>query len=310
MTKLDYNNSIAYFRGQYVPFKEANLNIASSPVLYGLSVYTVCDAMWDEETEQIHVFRLKDHYDRLVNSTKIMNFSGFGTDYPYEKFETMVKKLLNENNVQEDVMIRITVFVDELLAGAKTVGLKTSVSAFVYPFGEILARDGVHLCVSSWTRTSDNAIPPRAKVNGSYANAALMKNEALSNGYDDAIALDSNGHVAEGTVANLFLVRDGVLITPDSATDILEGITRDTVVKLAKSAGIPVQSRSIDRTELYIANEVFLSGSSALITPVLSIDRRVVGDGKRGSITEQISLLYKAAQFGKQSGFEDWTTKP
>src|SRR5690606_8823051 len=145
--------------------------------------------------------------------------------------------------------------------------------------GEILSKDGIHCCISSWQRTADNAQPSRAKINGSYINASLMKNEAILDGYDEAIALDQHGHVSEGTVANLFIVRDGELITPDSATDILEGITRNSIIQLAKDLKIPVSQRSIDRSELYIADEVFMCGSSAQITPVLSVDKREIGTG-------------------------------
>jgi branched-chain amino acid aminotransferase len=167
---------------------------------------------------------------------------------------------------------------------------------------------GVHACVSSWQRTPDNAIPSRAKINGSYANATLMKNEALLNGYDEAIALDSQGHVTEGTVANLFLVRGGVLITPDQSADILEGITRDSVLKLAQKLGIPAQQRSIDRSELYVCDELFYCGSSARITPILSVDKRVVGSGSYGTITKKVAKSYEQLQMGKLPKFADWVT--
>ena len=169
-------------------------------------------------------------------------------------------------------------------------------------------KKGADVCVSSWQRTPDNAIPSRAKVNGSYVNAALMKNEALVNGYDEAIALDANGHVTEGTVANLYMVRGGVLITPDQSADILEGITRDTVQRLAKYLNIPVKERAIDRSELYVADELFYCGSSARITPILSVDRRRVKSGKKGVITKQIASCYEKVQLGTLTIAKDWLT--
>ena len=285
MTQLDYTKAIAYIRDDFVPFADANLSIASSPVMYGLSVYTVFSVNWNEKNKKLYAFRLADHYKRLVNSAKIMDFDSFAKNWPWAQFEKTMLELVRRNKIQEDALVRITVFVDELVAGTKIHGLKNSLSAFIYPMGEILPRSGTHLCVSSWLHTPDNVIPPRAKVNGLYANNSLMKNEALLNGYDDAIALDVSGHVNEGTVANLFIVKDGKLITPDPSTNILEGITRKTVLQIAHDFGIECVQRSVDRTELYIADEMFLCGSSARITPVLSVDKRLVDTGKAGPIT-------------------------
>lgn len=309
MKKLDFQKSIAYFRDNFVDFSEANLSIASSPVLYGLSVYTVFNAIWNDEKKELNIFRLKDHYKRLCNSARIMDFEDFGEKYSYDEFEKIMKELLVKNKVQENALVRVTLFIDELIAGTKINGLKNSMSAYVYPMGEILPRSGANVCVSSWTRAADNMIPARAKVNGQYVNASLMKNEALRNGYDEAIALDEAGHVSEGTVANLFIVRDGKLITPDMATDILEGITRNSIIELANDLGIKHEQRTIDRTELYIADEAFMCGSSANVTPILSIDKRKVGQGKVGAITIRLSDEYKKVQLGENKKFAKWINK-
>lgn len=308
MPKLDYQKSTVYFRDRWLPFKEANLSIASSPVLYGLSIYTVFNAIWNKNTKQLNIFRLKDHYKRLCNSSRIMDFADFSKSHSFTDFKKIMLELLDRNSVQEDVLVRVTIFVDELVAGTKIHGLKNSLSAYVYPMGEILPRSGINVCISSWTRASDNMIPARAKVNGQYVNASLMKNEAILNGYDEAIALDDSGHVSEGTVANLFLVRDGKLITPDMSTDILEGITRDTIMKLANHLSIKHEQRPVDRTELYIADEAFMCGSSAHVTPILSIDKRLIGAGKLGPITAQITMLYKQIQLGEEGKFSSWLT--
>ena len=309
MSKLDYKRTITYFRDSWVPFNEANLSIASSPVLYGLSVYTVFNAIWNEDKKELNVFRLKDHHKRLCNSASIMDFENFEDKYSYEEFEKIMKELLYKNKVQENALVRVTLFIDELIAGTKINGLKNSMSAYVYPMGEILPKSGVNVCVSSWTRASDNMIPARAKVNGQYVNASLMKNEALQNGYDEAIALDASGHVSEGTVANLFIIRDDKLITPDMATDILEGITRNSIIEIANELGIEHEQRTIDRTELYIADEAFMCGSSANVTPILSIDKRKVGNGKIGKITKMISDEYSKIQNGENAKFANWITK-
>ncbi len=282
-----------------MPFEKANISIASSPVLYGLTIYTVFNAIWNEDQQKLNIFRMPEHYDRLVKSAQIMDFHSFVKEWSYEKFEQTMMTLLKRNNIREDVLVRVAVFVDELIAGTRIHGLKNSVSAYVYPMGAILNPDGVHVCVSSWKRTADNAMPSRAKINGSYINASLMKNEALLNGYDEAIALDHNGHVAEGTVANLFIVRNGVLITPDNATDILEGITRNTTLTMAADLEIPTAQRPMDRSELYIADEAFFCGSSAHITPILSIDKRPIGEGSIGPITKKLMEYYSHIQRGE-----------
>lgn len=303
---LDYQESEVYFRDKFVKFDQANLSVASSAVLYGLSIYSVFSVNWSEADQKLYIFRLEDHFKRLINSARILDFNNFVKSWDYSKFEKIMLDLLKRNNVQEDALVRVTVFIDELVAGTKIHDLKNSVSAYVYPMGEILPRSGVHACVSSWVRTADNAIPSRAKVNGSYVNASLMKNEALLNGYDEAISMDEHGHVAEGTVANLFIVRDGVLVTPDQATDILEGITRSSILSIAGDLNVPIQQRSIDRSELYMADEAFMCGSSARVTPVLSIDKRSVGNGKIGPVTKLLMDTYLAVQKGQKPEYKDW----
>lgn len=308
MAKLDFNKSIAFFRDKWVPIDKANLSIASSSVLYGLSVYTVLNAIWNPQTKQLNAFRVRAHYDRLCNSAKIMDFKDFSKSYSYTAFEKILRDLLKKNQVQEDVLIRFTIFVDETMAGTKIHGLKNSLGAFVYPMGEILPRSGIDVCVSSWTRVADNMIPSRAKVNGQYVNASLIKNEALLNGYHEAIVLDQNGHVSEGTVANFFIVRNGVVISPDDSTDLLEGITRNSIIEILKASNIRCELRSIDRSELYIADEAFMCGSSANITPVLTIDKRPINRSKIGPITKKLTEAYKQIQLGNDEGFKDWIT--
>ncbi len=309
MSSTELADTAVYFRRGFVPFHEAKISIASSPVLYGLSIYTVLNAIWNPKTKQLKVFRLRDHFQRLINSAKIMDFHSFAEEWDYEAFEDVILELLRRNKVREDALVRVTVFIDELLPGTKIHGLTTSLSAYIYPFGEVLNQSGIHVCVSSWQRTADNAIPARAKVNGSYINASLMKNEALQNGYDDAIAIDNHGHVCEGTVTNLFLIRDNVLITPGTSTDLLEGITRDTILKLADRLGLKTKERVIDRSELYIADEAFMCGSSARIVPILSIDKRPIGNELLGPVTRKVAESYKSLQLGDTADFIDWLVK-
>ncbi|HEY4511277.1 MAG TPA: aminotransferase class IV [Candidatus Paceibacterota bacterium] len=308
MSKFDYSKGIAFFRDAFVPFSDANVSIASSPVLYGLSVYTVFSLNWNEKTKKLHAFRLEDHFKRLVSSSKIMDFHSFIEKWDYRKFENMVFELVKKNKIQEDALVRVSVFVDALCAGTKVHGLPNALSAYVYPMGEILPRSGINVCVSSWRRNPDNALPSRAKVNGGYANVCLMKNESIMNGYDDAIALDTQGYVTEGTVANLFLVRGGKLVTPSANFDILEGITRDSITRIARDEGVEVIERSIARSELYIADEAFVCGSSARIIPILSIDKRMIDKGTIGSLTMKLTKKYEEIQRGIRKEYGEWRT--
>lgn len=304
----ELQKSVAYFRDDFVPFEQANLSVASAPVLYGLSVYTVFPVFWDERNKQLNMFRLDRHFKRLQNSARILAFDDFLKEWDYQKFESTMKELLKQNGTKQDSLVRVTVFVDDILKGTRMKDLKHSVSAFVYPASPLLPVSGARLGVSSWRRTPDNAIPSRAKINGSYVNASLMKHEAIMNGFDDAVALDEQGHITESTVSNMFIVRGGNLITPSGSADLLEGITRDSIFKLAVERGVDCQERVIDRSELYIADEIFLCGSSMNIVPVISIDHRDIGDGKPGKITKQFMKLYEDLGQGKTGSYKKWLT--
>ncbi len=306
MSQFNYSKGIVYFREQFIPFQEANVSIASSPVLYGLSIYTVFSINKNKENDKLYIFKLKDHFNRLIASSKIIDFNSFINEWNYEKFEKMVLELIEKNNIKEDCLVRVQVFIDEILAGTKINGLRNSVSAYIYPIGEILPRSGINVCVSSWQRNSDNSIPSRAKINGGYVNVALMKNEAILNGYDDAIAIDSQGYVSESTVANIFIIRNGVLITPIVNSDLLEGITRNSILKIAKDFNINIEERKVNRSELYIADEVFICGSSARITPVLSVDKRKINNGEIGEMTNRLALKYEDIQRGNDDRYIDW----
>jgi branched-chain amino acid aminotransferase len=282
----------AYFRNGFVPFEQANLSIASASVLYGLSTYTTIPVFWNQKTQELNMFRLKDHFERLQNSAKILAFDDFLAKWDNQKFLDVIRELLKKNHVKQDSLVRISVFVDESLKGTRMHGLTHSLSAFVYSTPPLLPKSGARLMVSSWRRTPDNSIPARAKINGSYVNAALMKHEAEMSGFDDAVALDEQGHVTEGTVANIFLVRHGKLMTADNSTDLLEGITRDTILHISENLGLEHEKRPIDRSELYLADEILLCGSSVQITPVIEVDHRPIASGKPGKVTKKLMETY------------------
>ncbi len=283
----------SYYRDGLVPSEKAQLSVASSAVLYGLSVYTVFPLSITPEGPL--AFRLNDHYQRLVRSARIIGIDTFETSWSFETFAKAMRELVQANAPKENAFVRVTVHIDALVPGTRSRGLPSVLSAFIYPGTPIIPPDGARLKTSVWRRIPDYAIPSRAKVNGAYVNSVLAKQDALDSGYDDCIFLDTDGHVCELSAANIFLVRDGVLITPSPDHDILEGITRRTVLEFAKELGTPVQERTVDLTELYIADEVFASGTSANITPIIEIDARKVGAGTAGPLTAQLQEQYRGA---------------
>ena len=276
----------AYFKNKIIPIGEANLSIASSAVLYGLSVYTVFPISVTKNS--IFAFRLQDHYQRLVNSAKIIGIDTFEPNWTYDKFMSVVRETVQANNLTENAFIRATIHVNELVPGTRSRGLNTALSIFVYEAIPIVPQNGMRLKTSVWRRIPDYAIPSRAKVNGAYVNSVLAKQDALDSGYDDCIFLDINGHVCELSAANIFIVKHNTLITPDTSSDLLEGINRQTILEIAEDLNIPFKVRSIDLTELYTADEVFACGTSSFVAPVKEIDARKIGDSQIGKITAKL----------------------
>lgn len=291
----------AYINNEIVPLKEANLNIASSAVLYGLSVYTVFPVT--KTKNGLAIFRLADHFKRLVSSAKIIGLDTFAPKWTIEKFLNATKDLVEANEVNETVFVRATVHVDELVPGTKARGLNTVLSLFIYEAAPIVPQNGARLKTSPWRRIPDYAIPSRAKVNGAYVNSVLAKQDALDSGYDDCIFLDVNGHVCELSAANIFLVRDGTLISPDRSNDLLEGINRKTILEFARQIDLPCELRSVDLTELYVADEVFACGTSAFVAPVKEVDGRKVGSGEIGPITEKLREMHRLALLGDDPNY-------
>ncbi len=280
-------NSQVYFENKLLPFNEANLNIASSAVLYGLSVYTVFSV--NKTKDGLGAFRLADHYKRLIDSCKIIGIDDFEKRWSEAKFEVAAKELIKANNIHEDVFVRASVHVNELAPGTRSRGLKTILTMFIYPANPIVPQSGIRLKTSVWRRVPDFVIPARAKVNGAYVNSVLAKQDAIDSGYDDCIFLDTAGHVCELSAANIFLAKDGVIITPDTTSDLLEGINRKTLIELAEAEGYKVEQRTVDLTELYIADEVFVCGTSAFVSGVKEIDGRIIDGAKNGPITNFLS---------------------
>lgn len=296
-----------FFGHGLVDQDEAKLAITTSAVLYGLSVYTVFPVLVGAGGK-LTAFRLQDHFNRLKESAKTIGIDGFNGEWTLERFTSAASQLVKTNAIKEDVFVRATLHVDEQVAGTRSRGLSTVLSMFAYEAAAILPQNGARLKTSVWRRIPDYSIPSRAKVNGAYVNSVLAKQDALDSGYDDCIFLDGQGHVCELSAANIFIVRNGVLITPDPSSDLLEGINRRTIIQLAKEADIEVQERKVDLTELYIADEIFASGTSAYVAPVVEVDARKVADGKSGPLTQKIKKLHYAVLHGGDKNHTDWLT--
>ncbi|MGC8969685.1 MAG: branched-chain amino acid transaminase [Conexivisphaera sp.] len=289
--------------GRLVPWAEATTHLMTHSLHYGTAVFEGIRAY--ASGGELYVFRLLEHMRRLESSAKIY---GFPMRYRPEELASATVELLRADDLHEDVYIRPLSYL-----GYGTIGLVFSevephVAIIAFPYGKYFHREGVNLMVSTWRRISQEATPPAAKVSGHYVNSVLAKMEALRHGFDDALMLDSRGYLSEGTGENVFLVREGVLVTPPSSAGILEGITRDTIIRLAREEGIPVEVRDVARHELYVADEVFLAGTAAEITPVISVDGRTVGSGSAGPITSRLKSLYESVVRGRDPRHPEWRT--
>ena len=303
---LDQNSLTCFFQGEYVKLGEARISIMTHAFLYGTGVFEGIRAYWNPEEKQLYALRIKEHIIRLRNSSKIMLMA----DVPsVDEFTEIVLQVLRRNNFQEDAYCRPSVYKSTEAIGVKLHGLPHDFYVLSIPMGDYIDTEkGIATGTVSWRRTSDVSMPSRSKITGSYVNPAFSKTEAMLNGFEEAIVLTNDGHVAEGSAENLFMIRDGILITPSVSEDILEGITRAGIIEIAAHLGIPVKERQIDRSELYIADEVFLCGTGAQVSPVSSVDHRPVGDGRVGPMSKLISKTYFDAVRGRLPAFRHWVT--
>lgn len=297
----------AFFDGGFVPLEDAKVSVMTHAFNYGTGVFEGIRGYWNDDQQNLFVFRLREHYERFRKNTAMVFI-----DVPYSVDDLIDKtvRLLRMDGFRENVYIRPLAYKSSKQIGVNMEGVADALTVFATPYGKYIETDRpLTVCVSSWLRSDDNAIPGRAKVTGNYINTALAKNEAIRNGYDEAIVLNRNGYVVEGSAENVFLVRDGVLVTPSLADGILEGITRDTIIKLAQEElGLATVERSVARTELYYADEVFLTGTGAEVSAVGSVDGRVVGNGEMGAITTVLQRLYFDVVAGRSEKYLDWLT--
>jgi branched-chain amino acid aminotransferase len=297
----------AYFQGDFVPLSEAKIGVMTHAFNYGTGCFEGIRGYWNDAEEQLYVFRLREHYERLEKSARILGFKLPGSvDHLCE----LTLELIRRNGSRHDVYVRPLVYKSSEVVGVRMHNLEDGFTIFTTTMGKYIDVSGGARCrTSSWRRVDDNAIPARAKVTGIYINSALAKTEAQLDGYDEAIMLTHDGHVSEGSGENLFLVADGGLLTPAASENILLGITRASVIQLAKNElGLATVERAVDRSELYCAAECFMTGTAAEITPVVEVDRRPVGTGKVGPIAARLQELFFTAVRGQNAKYLDWCT--
>jgi len=282
---------MAYFEGKFVPIEEANLNVMTHAFNYGSAVFEGIRGNWNPAHEELYLFKVREHIDRLVQSARILRMNG---TYDADEISNLVVELARRCDYKEDMYIRPMVYKSGLDIGPAIHSVEDKLLIYSRPLGDYLDPNaGATVMTSSWRRVDDTSIPARAKVSGLYVNNGLATSEAKQNGMTEAIMLNQDGHVSEGAGENLVMIRKGVLISPPESDNILEGITLDTALFLAsEKLNLPVQRRTIDRSELYIADELFMTGTAAHVTPVTEVDRVPVGNGQPGVISRKLQKLF------------------
>lgn len=299
--------SYAFFQGGFVPLSEAKIGIMTHAFHYGTACFEGIRGHWNSNDQQMYLFRLSEHYQRLREGCQVLKIA---LPYTIDKLCQLTVELVQKSVYQEDIYIRPIAYKSSEVFGVRLHDLEDDFLIIVAPFAPYLnLEEGIKCCVSSWRRLSDDMIPPRAKISGLYVNSALAKTEAVDNGFDEAILLTYDGHVAEGSGENIFLVIDNKLVTPSCSDSILVGITRDTIIELAKNElDIEAIERRIDRSELYNAEECFLTGTAAYVTPIVEIDHRKIGPGRIGPVTKELLRLYLDVVYGRNRKYIEWCT--
>jgi branched-chain amino acid aminotransferase len=295
----------AYFGGKIVPYADAKVGVLTHALNYGTSAFGGLRAYWNADEDQHYLFRPHDHYKRFLNSAKLLLME---FEHTPESLTQITMDLLRAEGYRCNVYIRPLAYKADEIIGVKLHDLQDEISIVTIPFERYVANDtNAHVTVSSWRRIDDNAIPARGKIGGAYANSAFIKSDALRSGFDEALVLTQDGHISEGSAENVFMVRDGAAITPPVTENILEGITRRTVVEfLRQELDVPVIERKIDRTEVYLCDEFFMTGTAAQVTAVTQVDHRPIGTGEMGPITVQLRQVFDRVVYGRYPKYRHW----
>ena len=302
----DLESLICYFEGDFVPMRDAKVSIMTHAFMYGTATFEGIRAYWNEEQGKLYGLKLREHVERLRQSCRILMMENVPS---VDELTGLVVETLRRNGFREDVYVRPSFYKSTKAIGVRLHHLENELYIITIPFGNYIDTDaGVRVQTSSWRRNPDEALPARGKIVGGYVNMAFQKSEAELNGFDEALVLTPDGHASEASAANLFMIRDGVLITPPLTDDILEGVTRAAIMELARDEGLPVEIRSIDRSELYVSDEAFLCGTGVQISPVRELDHRPIGSGSVGPITRQVRARYFDAVRGRLPEYAHWLT--
>ncbi len=294
----------AFFEGRVVPYSEAKVGVMTHALNYGTACFGGIRGFWNDDEQQLLIFRPYDHYKRFLGSTKLL-YMHLG--YTEAQLVDITLEVLRAEGHKEDVYIRPLAYISEEGIGVRLHDVPSALTLFAIPFGAYMTEAGAHVTFSSWRRVDDNAIPPRGKISGAYVNSAFIKTDAHYGGYDEALVLNQDGHVAEGSAANFFMVRNGVVCTPPATDNSLEGITRRTVLQLLRDElKVPVEERPIDRTEVYLADEAWFCGTGVQVAPITQVDHRPIGNGEAGPLVGKLRDLYFAIVRGRVPKYRDW----
>ena len=305
-TAASLDDLICYFEGEWVAMRDAKVSIMTHAFMYGTATFEGLRAYWNADQGRLYGLKVREHVERIRQSCRILLM----VDVPsVDELTRLIVETVRRNGFREDAYIRPSFYKSTRAIGVRLHDLDNELYIVALPFGNYIDTDiGVRVMTSTWRRNADEALPARGKIVGGYVNMAFQKSEAELNGFDEAIVLTANGHVNEASAANVFVVRDGVALTPPVSDDLLEGVTRKALLELMANEGIPVETRSIDRSELYIADEVFLCGTGVQISPVIEVDHRPVGSGRVGPISRLVRDRYFDAVRGRLPEYEHWLT--
>jgi len=305
---MDLSDITVYADGEFRRYGDAKVGLLTHGLQYGTGCFEGIRGYWVADERELYLIQLREHFERLWTSAKILMMS---LPHSVDELIGITTELCRRNGFNSDIYIRPCAFKAAEDIGVRLHNVPDAFAIIPVPFTRYLdATDGLRAGVSSWRRVDDSAAPPRAKVTGLYVNSALAKSEAVANGFDEAIMLSHDGHVSEGSAENIFLVKRGVLYSPDASQNVLEGCTRRSIIEIASDVfGIPIVERAIDRSELYGADEIFFTGTAAGVVYVRSVDRRDVGDGRMGPVTKKVSEFYDRAVRGKEAAYAKWLTR-
>ena len=297
---------ICYFEGKWVPMREAKVSVMTHAFMYGTATFEGIRGYWNEDQGKLYGLRVREHVERIRQSCRIL----FMKDVPsVDELTRLIVETVRRNGFREDVYIRPSFYKSTAAIGVRLHDLENQLYIIAIPFGNYIdTESGVRVMTSTWRRNSDDALPARGKIVGGYVNMAFQKTEAELNGFDEAVVLTADGHVNEASAANIFVVRDGVALTPPVSDDLLEGVTRRALMELLGNEGIPVEVRSIDRSELYVADEAFLCGTGVQVSPIVEVDHRPVGSGEIGPIGRLVRDRYFDAVRGRLPDYAHWLT--